>query len=389
MSRTRASRALIALLCVTIALGMVAYFRKPKTTTASEQPKVSGPDVAAVAPGVRSAQAAPKAGQSTQIALGNSAGAALITQTPGVGAPVAVPTGTTPVKPPVTGTPAAPTPAKPAVAVPAPAAPAAPAAPVNAANSASVINTGKSLIESANLLEGRRILNDALISGALSEADAESAKALISKANETLIFSPRRVQGDSYVTSYNVQSGDKPLKIAAAHDVTWEFLGRINNISDPRRLRAGAPIKIVRGPLHAVVSKSKYTMDLYLGSPGEKGSLFVKTLRIGHGKDNSTPVGAWMVTPQNKLKNPKWWGSTDEPVREADDPLNPLGEFWLGLTGIDGEAVGKQGFGIHGTIEPDSIGKQMSHGCIRLVNADVQQVYEMLVEGKSTVIVKP
>jgi len=388
MSRTRASRALIALLCVTIVLGMVAYFRKPKTTTASEQPKVSGPDTASAAPAakpVEAASPAPKAGRSTQIALGNNA-AALITQTPGVGIPAApAPTPTAPVKPTaVSPLPATPTgaPATPAAPKPAVEIPAAPAVPVNAANSASVISTGKAFIESAKLLEGRRILNEALISGQLSDADADAAKALIMKANDTLIFSPRKVEGDPYVTSYNVQSGDKPLKIAAAHDITWDFLGRINNISDPRRLRAGAPLKIVRGPLHAVVTKSKYTIDLYLGSPGEKGSLYVKTLRVGHGKDNST-------TPQNKLKNPKWWGSTDEPAKEADDPKNPLGEFWIGLTGVDGEAVGKNGFGIHGTIEPDSIGKQSSHGCIRLVNSDVQQVFEMLVEGKSTVIIKP
>lgn len=387
MSRTRASRALIALLCVTIVLGMVAYFRKPKTTTASEQTKVSGPDTASVAPGAAkpAEPAAPKAGRSTQIALGNNA-SALITQTPGVGTPAPAPvkpTALSPIPTPPAGTPAAPATPKPAVEIPAP------AAPVNAANSAGVISTGKTLIESAKLVEGRRILNEALISGQLSEADAEAAKALISKANDTLIFSPRKLEGDPYVTSYNVQSGDKPLKIAAAHDVTWDFLGRINNISDPRRLRAGAPLKIIRGPLHAVVTKSKYTIDLYLGSPGEKGSLYVKTLRVGHGKDNSTPTGSWMVTPQNKLKNPKWWGAPDEPAKEADDPQNPLGEFWIGLTGVDGEAVGKNGFGIHGTIEPDSIGKQSSHGCIRLVNSDVQQVFEMLVEGKSTVIIKP
>ncbi|MEZ0266953.1 MAG: L,D-transpeptidase family protein [Phycisphaerae bacterium] len=393
MSRTRASRALIALLCVTIVLGIVAYIRTPKTTTASETPKVTGPDAAAVAP--KPAEPAKLSGRSTQIALGGSS-AALVTQTP-VGAPPAVaPTTATPAA--TAGAPATPVkivtptgPVAPPPAVPAKSAvevPAAPAAAVDLSKSGGVIAQGKALIDASKLVEGRRLLNEALVGGQLSDADADAAKALIGQANQTLIFSPTRITGDTYVTGYTVQSGDKPGKIAAGHDVTWDFLGRINGIADARKLRAGATIKVVRGPFHAVVSKSKYTLDLYLGSPGEKGSMFVRTFKVGHGKNNSTPTGSWMVTPQNKLKNPKWWGTADEPAKEADDPQNPLGEFWIGLTGTGGEAVDKQGFGVHGTIDPDSIGKQMSHGCVRLVNADIQMLYEVLIEGKSTIIIK-
>jgi lipoprotein-anchoring transpeptidase ErfK/SrfK len=129
-------------------------------------------------------------------------------------------------------------------------------------------------------------------------------------------------------------------------------------------------------------------MDMYLGSPGEKGSMFVRSFNVGLGKHGSTPLGTWMLTPQSKLRNPKWWGTGDEPAKEADDPTNPLGEYWMGLTGVEGESLGKEGFGIHGTIDPDSIGKEMSHGCIRLVNDDVARIYEMLTDGRSTVIVK-
>jgi lipoprotein-anchoring transpeptidase ErfK/SrfK len=196
------------------------------------------------------------------------------------------------------------------------------------------------------------------------------------------------VADDPYTGSHVVQSGERPTKIAASCDVTWDFLGRINNIADARRIRAQQTIKTVKGPFHAVVSKSKFTMDIYFGSPGEKGAMYVRTFKVGLGKHGSTPSGTWMVAPQGKLKNPKWWGTADEPAREADDPLNPLGEFWIGLAGTDGEAVGKQGFGIHGTIEPETIGQEKSHGCIRLLAADIEKVYEMLVDGKSTIIVK-
>jgi lipoprotein-anchoring transpeptidase ErfK/SrfK len=75
-------------------------------------------------------------------------------------------------------------------------------------------------------------------------------------------------------------------------------------------------------------------------------------------------------------------------VYEGSDPNNPRGAYWIGLTGVDGEAVGKLSYGIHGTIEPDSVGKMSSMGCIRLRNDDVKQIYELLVEGKSIVFVK-
>ena len=46
-------------------------------------------------------------------------------------------------------------------------------------------------------------------------------------------------------------------------------------------------------------------------------------------------------------------------------------------------------YGIHGTIDPDSIGKQSSMGCIRMKADDIAVVYDMMVEGKSMVLVQP
>jgi lipoprotein-anchoring transpeptidase ErfK/SrfK len=65
-----------------------------------------------------------------------------------------------------------------------------------------------------------------------------------------------------------------------------------------------------------------------------------------------------------------------------------LGGYWIGLTGTEGQALGKMSYGIHGTIDPDSIGKQSSMGCIRLRHDDIEMVYEMMVEGKSMVVVR-
>ena len=116
--------------------------------------------------------------------------------------------------------------------------------------------------------------------------------------------------------------------------------------------------------------------------------MYVTTFQVGLGKDDSTPTGVWMVEMHKKIKNPTYFSPRGEGVIDADDPKNPLGEFWIGLTGIDGHAVGKASYGIHGTIDPNSIGKQESMGCIRMRNEDVARVFELLVEGKSQVVVK-
>jgi lipoprotein-anchoring transpeptidase ErfK/SrfK len=363
MGRTRTSRALIGFTLIAIVIGAVAYFANPRRPKANAADQSHAPAPQAKAP----------TGPASKPAIGDIAATTKPTQ-------IALLTTTTP--PLITNTPAnTPKTTTPQIVIK-------PSAPnTSVKTTGNTIVDGKALIEANQLVAGRRLLNDALLSGKLAPADQQAAKELIAKANDTLIFSTRRLPDDPWIGSYTVAAGDKPGRIASQCDVTWEFLGRINNV-DARRLRAGAAIKVVKGPFHAVVSKSNFTMDLYLGSAGEAGSMFVKQFRIGHGRNGSTPTGSWMVTPQNKLKNPKWWGTADEPARDADDPLNPLGEYWIGLTGVSGEAEGKQGFGIHGTIEPQTIGTQASHGCVRLAAPDIERVYEMLVEGKSTVVIK-
>jgi lipoprotein-anchoring transpeptidase ErfK/SrfK len=90
---------------------------------------------------------------------------------------------------------------------------------------------------------------------------------------------------------------------------------------------------------------------------------------------------------ENRIPHPKYYSPRGEGVIEADDPKNPLGHYWIALTGTDGNAVGKLSYGIHGTIDPDSIGKMASMGCIRMRNEDVAIVYELLTSGKSIVVV--
>jgi LysM repeat protein len=259
----------------------------------------------------------------------------------------------------------------------------APAAPTG-----SPVLDAKALADSGKLLQARTMLNAALTGGKLSELDTSAAKAMLNQINATVVFSGQKFPDDDYGGSFNVPSGGVLAKIAATHEVTAELLMRINGIKVANKLQAGRDIKVLKGPFHAAVYKKAFRIELWQGEPDAKGSMYVTSFPVGLGKEDSTPSGVWMVKVGGKLTNPAYYSPRGEGIIEADDPKNPLGDYWIGLVGTDGHAVGKQSYGIHGTIDPTSVGKQESMGCIRMKNEDVAQVYEMLVDGKSTVTVK-
>lgn len=81
-----------------------------------------------------------------------------------------------------------------------------------------------------------------------------------------------------------------------------------------------------------------------------------------------SPQGVFTVV--TRIPNPTWYtpGKVVGPGK-----ANPLGTRWLGLS--------LKGYGIHGTNVPRSIGRAASHGCIRMRNADVEELFEMVSMG--------
>jgi LysM repeat protein len=382
----RISRSLIGVLIVTLVLGLAFYLKNTKSTQAAQEQAPAKPLAQAPAPKPAAPAAAPAPKPATQ---------PVVTATPTVPSNPATPS-TQPAQfaAAVTMTPTTAPAATPLASSAAPTTRSTNSAwrtnpPAPSGDSiANPIAAGQAKKDAGDVLAARTILNDALLSGKLSPADTETAKKTIAEINQTVVFSPKRFADDPFGGTYSVQSGDLLQKIATKFDITWEALGRLNGISDPKKLRAGQTIKVIHGPFNAVVSKSKFMMDIYLGPPLEKGSMYVTSYPVGLGKDDSTPTGAWLVEAGKKIKNPTYYSPRGEGIIDADDPKNPLGERWVGLTGIDGHAVGKASYGIHGTIDESSIGKMESMGCIRMHNADVEWVFDLMVEGKSIVLVK-
>jgi len=254
--------------------------------------------------------------------------------------------------------------------------------------SAKVFAESSALIRAGNMVEARRLLSDALRSPSLPSPEAEQLRATIAVLNEGMVFGPEITPGDPFVRLYTIRSGDALSKIASREGVktNWRFVQRINGISNPSRIRAGNRVKLVQGPFHAVVDKQAHRMDVWMGE-GED-AVFVRSFAVGLGEFGSTPHGGFRVRRGSKMVNPPWTNPRTGERFAADDPENPIGEYWIGLSGIDPHNLQEQGFGIHGTIDPDSIGEDRSMGCIRLGDGDVDLIYEMLTEGNSTVTVR-
>lgn len=249
------------------------------------------------------------------------------------------------------------------------------------------IADAKSKADAGDPLASRQLLNEALISGRMADSDADAAKKQIDEINKAVVFSAKKFPEDPWGGIYQVASGERLATIALKHSLSWEFLSRVNGVT-PKRLRSGQNIKVFKGPFHAVVYKHLFKMEIYMGAPGGPGSMYVTSFPVGLGKDNSTPTGLWACKAGDKIRNPRYYPPRGGEIIEPNDPKNPLGGYWIALEGLDGQAVGKESYGIHGTIDPNSIGKMESMGCIRLKADDISWVFDILVDGKSKVLVK-
>jgi LysM repeat protein len=236
------------------------------------------------------------------------------------------------------------------------------------------------------LVDARALLNRALHNSQTSPGDRERLRIDLSEINQKLVFEPVLMHTDAFMRSYEVQSGDSFWKIARQDGVyvNEDFLMRINQNSGT--LRLGQTLKLPTKPFHAVVHKRAYRLDLYMGEVDRREEwMYVRSFPVGLGEFDSTPEGSWVVTEDRKTTNPDWRNPRTGEYFRADDPDNPIGEYWIALTGTDANTRARSGYGIHGTVEPQSIGQSMSMGCIRMLPNDIQMVYEMLAEVDSTV----
>jgi lipoprotein-anchoring transpeptidase ErfK/SrfK len=173
---------------------------------------------------------------------------------------------------------------------------------------------------------------------------------------------------DAHSVIHEVKSGENLTQISKKYRVTIELIQRVNRLTGDR-LSVGMKLKIPTYKFSVVTDKSQNTLIL----KGDEEVL--KTYVVSTGENNSTPVGVFQIT--DRLIDPTWYKAGA--VVPPGSSENVLGTRWLGFT--------KKGYGIHGTTEPEKLGRQVTAGCVRMRNEEVEDLFAFLPAGSEVTIV--
>jgi len=243
---------------------------------------------------------------------------------------------------------------------------AAPPGPATAPEDA--LTRAKALLAHGKRLEARKLLSRLYRDGSASQR--EGALALLNEINRELVFNPRCFEGASV---HVVKAGENPTTIARQYGVSAELILRLNGIEDPRRLRIGQRLKVLPGRRELLVDKSDFRLALFIDGQ------FIKEYRVGIGKDERTPAGEFTI--EEKLVEPDWY-PPEGGVIHYGEPGHLIGDRWMGFA----DRPGATGLGIHGTIDPASIGTKSSNGCIRLHNGEMRELYDLTTVGTRVIV---
>ena len=187
----------------------------------------------------------------------------------------------------------------------------------------------------------------------------------LGNVNISLLYSPMPTD---FQVIYQVKPGDTLGKIASANGTTTEFLKTANKLRSDV-IRPGQKFVVPKGRFSIVVDKSQNQLLL------TQDNRFIKSYTVATGKDNSTPVGTFKVV--TKILNPVWY--KQGAVVPSDSPENILGTRWMGLD--------KSGYGIHGSVDPSAMGQQVTAGCVRMTNPEVEELFALVPVGTEVTIV--
>ncbi|MGD9611498.1 MAG: L,D-transpeptidase family protein [Kiritimatiellia bacterium] len=250
----------------------------------------------------------------------------------------------------------------PAPASPPPAAaanPTAPAAPPPTGDAAA------SLAQARERLQGgdHQVAREAALAALAARPEDPEIEGFLSELAMPLLASQRPMPEK---VEHVVQSGDYLGRLAATYNTPVALIAKANNVQGAT-IRVGETLRLLDGNAHVfALAVSKTRNDLVVTLDGR----FFKRYRVSTGENAKTPVGTYKIV--DKIAQPAWHKPGGKAIPYGH-PDNLLGTHWL--------ALDLPGYGLHGTWEPDSIGKQSSAGCVRLLNPDVEELYTILPKG--------
>lgn len=224
------------------------------------------------------------------------------------------------------------------------------------------LEVGNRLLDDGKEVEGWRVLTAAMFSP-LPPDQRQKARERLEPIVKKHVFSPTITPGS---TVYTVKSGDTLGRIAKAHRVDVGVIKRANGMKSDS-IYPNQRLKILQGNWFIDVSLSQFRLIVM----HERRWVREFTVGVGNPEASPTPLGRFTI--KDKLIDPPWKGVP------YGDPRNILGTRWMGLEGAPS-------YGIHGTTQPETVGKPLSAGCVRMVNSDVEYLYDLVVVGTEVVI---
>ncbi len=230
------------------------------------------------------------------------------------------------------------------------------------------------LIAADDLLNARTRLLAALAQGG-DDGLRHDIERRLGDVNMKLVTTPRRMPEKQ---DYVVRRGDSIERIARQFGTTVELVQAGNGITNPNLIKAGDRLRVLQARFTVQASKSRH--DLVVSMNGA----FFKRYRTGTGLFGKTPIGTFVI--RDKIAQPVWWRPDGKEIPYGD-PENILGTHWLSLRAT-GDTEDVRGYGIHGTKDDSSIGKASSAGCLRMHNADIEQLFMVLPVGTEVTILE-
>lgn len=191
-----------------------------------------------------------------------------------------------------------------------------------------------------------------------SPDEARQLEPLLDQLAGTVIYSPQSM----LEAPYEVLATDTLESIAQRYDVPPGLLMKINGLDPNATLQPGRQIKVVRGPFKAIVDTNRYELTLFLAD-----NRYAGRFAIGVGPE-LRQEGELMVTDKQDLAAASGAYSQTESSR---------GTRWIGLG---------QDMGLHGTNQPESVGRPLGQGCISLGQRDIEDLYDILSIGSKVLI---
>jgi lipoprotein-anchoring transpeptidase ErfK/SrfK len=204
-------------------------------------------------------------------------------------------------------------------------------------------------------------------------AERDTVEAAVAPINVELVMTPRMMPEK---VAYIVQAGDSCERIARQFGTTVELICKSNMLKNANLIKAGDRLRILKGTFEIVVNKTRNDLVLTFNDS------FFKRYTVGTGKFGKTPVGEFVV--RDKIPEPVWWRPDGREIPYGD-PENILGTRWMALRAV-GDTPDVRGYGIHGTWDETSIGMAESAGCVRMRNAEVEELFAMVPLGTRVVI---